>query len=470
VIATLGLLGTILAASVIGVQMSRGRLFTLLTFHSALFILECGGGALKAVMPDTFPDFASLTAENPLPYVPLGLVIYIGGYALMLYGYLVATALTRRTPVAADEAMNRFFDRRWTGGYKLLLFLVTFFTITVGFIQHYFRVQSAGGLSGFLETAYQHRAGTATETQGDTALVVIGTVLASSALPLVLIWLFAWLRGRLGPMGKVVVFGLTSLLLFRQYTSMFRAVILLTLIAIFAAYISERRMSIMRWIAIGLVMFGLFVAVNFIHLYLYYLTADWNRYGLLQSMSQFLGPHGHLYTLSAVLAKLDAGAPTLNGTGMVESIFYFIPRAFWTTKLTSNMYGTPLVQGWADLPTHFQMAITAVGEWIAHFGYLGIALMFFNGMLFGWLDSFYDRGTICRAALFGLLIGRVLPDAGMGLSSIAITLTLLGAFLGFMVGIDATLAFLRWLFGMTRRVVRPQPRAVAALSGGSNAR
>jgi hypothetical protein len=470
VIALLGLFGTMVAAAVIGVQMSRGRLFTLLTFHSALFILECGGGALKAVMTETFPDFASLTRENPLPYVPLGLVIYIGGYLLMLYGYLVAVALTRRTPVAANEAMNRFFHARWTGGYKLLLFITTLFTIGVGFIQHYFRVRSAGGLSGFLETAYQHRSGTATETQGDTALVVIGIVLASSALPLVLIWLFAWLRGRLGLMGKLVVLALTALLLFRQYTSMFRAVILMTLIALFAAYISERRMSIFRWILIGTVMAGFFVAVNFLHLYLYYLTAHWDQHGLMQSMSQFLGPHGHLYTLSAVLMKLDSGAPTLGGSGMVESIFYFIPRAFWSTKLPSDMYGTLLVQGWADLPTHFQMAVTAVGEWIAHFGYVGIALMFFNGMLFGWFDSFYDRGTICRAALFGVLIGRVLPDAGMGLSSMAITLTLLGAFLGFMVGIDSILAFLRWLFGITRRVVPPRPRAAAAVSGGLNAR
>ena len=471
-IALLGLFGVVIAITVIGVQLSRGRLFTLLTFHAALFFLECGGGAIKASFPNVFVDFASPQSDNPLPYVPLALVVYIAGFALLLYGYFVATMLTRRTTVAADDAMNRFFDERWTFGYKLLLLATTMFTLLFGFVQHFFRIRTLG-FRGFLETAYMHRFGTSTETQGDTAIVVAGTVIASSALALVLIWMFAWLRGRLTLAGKFIVLGIIFLLLFRAYASMYRTVILLTIIGMFAAYVSERRLSVVKWVTIGAVFAGVFVAVNFVHLYMYYLTAGWNRYGLIESTAQFLGPHAHIYTLASILGSVENGAPLLGGAGMVESMFYFVPRAFWTTKATSDMYGTLLVQGWADLPTHFQMAVTAVGEWIAHFGYFGIALMFLNGLLIGWLDSFHDRGTVFRAALFGLLLGRVLSDAGMGLASVSITLTLLGAFLGMVYALDFVIGFLRWLLGTNRRPARATRAAVpppATLPGGLNAR
>lgn len=470
-IALLGLLGVVIAMTVIGVQMTRGRLFTLLTFHAALFLLECGGGAVKASFPDAFYEFKSPANDNPLPYVPLAFVVYIGGFALMLYGYFVATMLTRRTTVAADEAMNRFFDLRWTFGYKVMLLAATMFTLLFGFVQHFFRIRTLG-FRAFLETAYMHRFGTATETQGDTAIVVISAVIASSALALVLIWMFAWLRGRLTLAGKFIVLGIIFLLLFRAYASMFRTVILMSIIGMFAAYISERRLGVVKWLTIVAFLGGIFVAVNFFHLYLYYLTAGWNRSGLLASTSEFLGPHAHIHTLASIIGTVENGAPLLGGAGMKESLLFFVPRGFWPSKAPSDMYGTLLVQGWADMPTYFQKAITSVGEWVAHFGYFGVALMFFNGLLIGWLDSFHDRGTVFRAALFGLLLGRVLSDAGMGLSSIAITLVLLGAFLGIVYALDFILAFVRWLFGISKPAART-PRTVpasAALPGGLNAR
>lgn len=449
-IALLGLIGVLFGAVVIGVQISRGRLLTLLSFHSALFALECGGGAIKAQFPAIFSDFASTTHENPVRFVTEAMVIYIGGYALFLYGYVVATILGGRA--VTSESDDKFFDSRWTVGYKALLFTVTFLTICAGFVQHYYRIVAAGGFSSFLQTAYQYRFGTATETHGDTALVVVATIVSSAALPLTLIWVFAWLRGRLGMVGKILVSGLVALLVFRQYTSMFRAAIILTVVAFFATYVSERRLGTARWVMLGSMLAVFFAAVNFAHLYFYYLTAGWDQAGMVSSLAQFLGPHSHIYTLSAVLAAAESYQP-LFGTGMLESVFFFVPRSIWSTKLLSTESGTILVQGWAGLPTHFQMAVTTVGEWIAHFGRLGIALMFFNGALLGFLDSFYTRGVLLRAALFGLLMTRVLSDAGMGVSALAITMTLLVVYLLLMASLDGLVAVWRWLFRTNSRPI-----------------
>lgn len=448
-IALLALAAVILGMTVLGVQFTRGRVFTLLTFHAALFVLEAGGGSIKAMFPGVFYEFSATTRDNPLPYVPLALAVYIGGFVLMLYGYCVAAYFTHRR-ASSDEAMNRFFDERWTFSYKTLLLLFTLGAIAAGFMPHYYKIRAVG-LSTFLQTAYLHRFGTGTDVQAETAVVVVASVISSSAIPLALIWMFAWLRGRLTLMGKVIILGVFALLMFRQYTTMFRTIILATLLAMVAAYTSERRITIGKWVLIGSLMAAMFVAVNFFHFYLYYLTAGWDRQGLLRTMDQFLGPHFHVYTLSSILMTYERGAPLLEGKGLLESVFYFVPRGVWESKLPSTEYGTLLIQGWAELPTHFQMATTAVGEWIAHFGYIGMVLMFPYGLLVGWLDSFYDRGTVFRAALFGILLARVLAEAGMGVSALAITVTLLGVFFGIMFALDLTLASLRWLFGVTRR-------------------
>jgi hypothetical protein len=162
--------------------------------------------------------------------------------------------------------------------------------------------------------------------------------------------------------------------------------------------------------------------VNFVHYYLYYLTAGWDQQGIVQSMSQLLAPHGHIYALAWIVSRADSGAPLLGGEGFVESLFFFVPRAVWLTKAQSMDYGTLLVQGWAGLPTWYQMAVTMVGELIAHFGLIGIAGMTLFGALYAGLDSLANRGPIEQAGLYGLLLARVLSDAGMGLSALAMTI------------------------------------------------
>jgi hypothetical protein len=323
-------------------------------------------------------------------------------------------------------------------------------------VQQLQRVRAVGSLSAFMETAYQHRWGTATDTAAQTAVVVIANLLSNSAVAFAVIWLIAWLRGKLTLIGKLGVIVFIFLLLFRQWSTMFRGTLLFTLLALFAAWTAERRMRMKPILIAALVLALIFVGVNFLHLYLYHLTAGWDQPSLIASLGVFLAPHGHLYTLGAIVITDHYGAPHLYGVGMVENLFFFVPRSIWPSKLPSDEYGTVPVQAWAGLYTHYQMAVTDIGELIAHFGYIGTVLMVLYGMLYGVFDSFADRGVELRAALFGVLLSRVLADMGMGLSAISLTIVACGLFLGQAYFARLASAFIDWVLRGIARFRAPR--------------
>ncbi len=427
-IAMLGLIAFTVSSTVILFQVTRGRLFTLLTFYSALFLVESSGGALKALLPDQFPE-VMITPYSAAAWVPKALAVSISGYLLFLYGYALASWLAGHPrQQLKDAATEGYFDRCWKAPYKLLLMGVTLFAILAGFVQHLGRIRMAGGLLPFIRNAYTYRFGIATETAGETMAVVLANLIAASAVPLMLIWVIAWLRGRLGTLDKIVVTLLLLLLMARQWATMFRAVLIFTLVAFFATYLSERQVKIRRLFVIAVVVLVVAIGVNFVHYYLYFLTAGWEEPQFLGSIEQLLTPHGHIATLALVLSKADSTTTRLGGQGFVESAFFFVPRAIWETKTETTQTGTLLVQDWADLPTHYQMAVTAVGEWVAHFGLAGIAGMVLFGALYGVFDTASGHGPLARAALYGLLISRVLADSGMGIASLSVTVFCLMVF------------------------------------------
>lgn len=441
----LGLCSLLIGGAVIAVQLVRHRMFSMLTFAAGLFLLESAGGALKALMPDVFPDYSANDASNPLPYVPHALMMYIVGFILFIYGYAIITWLLRVNKQHRENVTDEYFKRVWTPSYRILLILVTLFALATGFVQQFQRVRSVGGLADFKETAFQHRWGTATEGAGETAVVVMANLASGSAVAFAVIWLIAWLRGRLTLIEKLGVFSFIVVLILRQWSTMFRATLFFTFLSLFAAYAAERRMKMKPLIIAGLILAVVFIGVNFIHLYLYHLTAGWDEPSLIASLGVFLAPHGHLYTLGAIVGTEASDVPHLEGRGMTENIFFFIPRSIWQSKLSSDLYGTVPVQEWAGLPTHYQMAVTGIGEMIAHFGYFGIVMMVLFGMLYGVFDSFVERSVELRAALFGVLLSRVLPDIGMGVSAICITIVCTALFLGQAYSVRWASAFIRWV-------------------------
>jgi hypothetical protein len=335
---------------------------------------------------------------------------------------------------------------------------VTLVSLFAGFVQQLQRVRAAGGFWIFVRTAYRYRWGTGTTDATETAVVVMANLISISAVAFAVLWMIAWLRGKLTLTGKLGFLLFLLLLFVRQWSTLFRASLIFASLSLVAAYAAERRLRVKPLIIGGLILAVVFVGINFLHLYMYYLTAGWDEPSLFESVAGFVAPHGHIYSLASILGAKKNATALLNGHGMLESLFFFIPRSLWESKLPSGSYGIVLVQGWAGLPTHYAMAVTMVGEMLAHFGYLGAALMVLFGMIYGVFDSFAERSVELRAALYGILVTRVLADSGMGLSALSITVACTGLFLLQAFFARWGSAFYEWVMRGTRRFLRLSPR------------
>jgi hypothetical protein len=209
-----------------------------------------------------------------------------------------------------------------------------------------------------------------------------------------------------------------------------RSTFIFTCLAFLAVYNSERPLSFVRISVFGLCSIAILVVVNYVHQYLFQVTADWNSQTLVETTGNLIAPQGHFNMLSQILMRHGVSGETLGGQGLIESAFFFIPRILWPAKAPSTEFGTGLVQSWLDLPTGYQMATTNAGELIAHFGYAGILGVLLHGYLYRVLDSFRWRSVDLRVGLYCLLLPRVLVDLGMGISAVSLTIVNLLIFLG----------------------------------------
>ena len=421
-ISTFGLLIIVVCvpASITVVRIRRGRLFTLLTFYSVLFLSEIFGGGLAATLATPLEAKSLLTA----PELNRGLTVALAGYLVFLVGYgLKALGGKPRESSAALSERDRFFFRSiWSTRYQFFYFIALFLTVAASFIMLWQRVAVAGGVELYAETAYLYRFGTFAESEQQNAFVVLLTLVGNAALPLLGIGFIAWWGGHVkGNLARTLIILAACLLVVSLLLSGFRSTVFFPILAIIALYDLERRISRTQLTWLALLAGLLLLAVNFGHLFLYFLTADRDYVGFVESSLSLIAPHNHLETLVSVLEASDY-MPRLNGAGFLESIFFFIPRLFWHTKLPSDQYGTLLVQTWAGLPNWYQKAITNVGELSAHFGLFGLFGMLLYGRLYRFLDTFSDRGVELRSAFCFLLLPRVLADAGMGLSAVSLTL------------------------------------------------
>jgi hypothetical protein len=292
------------------------------------------------------------------------------------------------------------------------------------------RVSYTGGIEDYLARLYQLRFGTFAESPEENAFIAVAGVLSLCGIGFLGLAMLAWIRGQLTIWEKFT-FSLLAVLLFLAFAaSTFRGTMFFGIISLIAVYDSERRIGPLTLATCAGLLLCFLIALNYAHQYLYYLTAGWDYSTLTNSLHWLLAPHGHFETLAWVLDASDHTSNPLFGQGWTESILFFLPRLLWVAKAPTSDFGTLLVQSWAGLPDWYQMAITDVGELIAHFGYIGMVGMVVYGWLYARLDSFWDRTDELRCALFCILLPRVLAGAGMGLSATAISLFTLLLFLG----------------------------------------
>jgi hypothetical protein len=161
---------------------------------------------------------------------------------------------------------------------------------------------------------------------------------------------------------------------------------------------------------------------------MYFLTAGWHQMGFLESTLCLVASSSVFENLAAILTRNATGAPGLGFEGVVESIFFFVPRAIWPGK--STLYSSLLIAKWAGLPYYYQVAISGVGEMVARFGLAGIGGMLFYGVGAAVADRQLRTGSAAvKVGICALVLPRIWADTLMGLASVAITLFELTVFL-----------------------------------------
>jgi len=404
-----------LPLNIIIYRTMNGELFSVLTFYSAIYLLECFGGAIKG-------SGGMVSGMRELDQLIEAIWVYFIAYLVFVAGYLAAFCwLMRGRLHMTARSGNVGFLPAYTlssQGWRRL-FILLLITCSFMFVQTYQRVQIAGSWEDYLANMYLYRFGTFTQDLAQNAFTVFANLVGGLSLSLAAIGLLVVLKADVSSGRKFLLYGFMVIIAFHAVLSTFRATLFFSILALVGMYDHVRPISVSTLAKISCILVGFLMSINFYHLYLYYSTAGWEYSGFLESMRYLIAPHGHLETLVSVMTT-SVHYPPLGGDTLLESVFFFVPRFLWVDK--ADEYGTIIVQRWADLPVSYQLATTSVGELIAHFGLIGICGMLVHGAVHGFMETLRFRSLPLQAAFYCLVLPRLLAHLGMGISAVAISI------------------------------------------------
>lgn len=408
-----------IATFVLFKQFKAGLLFSILTLYTGLFILEFISGAIVAGFYTPLPA----KSVYPSDVILKSMLVVFAGYLFYLFGYFLKSFKNGFHGISTrvDGGTGEYLENFWSAKFRNLIFFAAFITIMLGFVQFFQRIAHAGGLATFLEVAYSFRFGTYAETEQQNALIVLATLCSRGAIGFLAVLAIAWLYGKLNKSGKIITIGLFALFAVRTLTSASRLPIILPIVSLLALYCYEKKIKTRTILKYGVILAFLIVVLNYLHQYLYYLTAGWDYRTLSQSLFTLVAPLNCFDNLIQI-DNASQVTKTLGGAGFLESVFFFVPRFIWETKASSGEYGTMLVQTWAGLPDWYQMAPSDIGELVAHFGYFGIFGMMFYGVVSRIMDDSVSINLEYRVGFYCLLLSRVSVNTAMGISALSVTI------------------------------------------------
>ena len=164
-----------------------------------------------------------------------------------------------------------------------------------------------------------------------------------------------------------------------------------------------------------------FVAMNWLHYWMYAATGGWDSKGVLESVLLAVPPQDQQGCLANIL-EVSRIAEPVGIEHYLDIGRSLIPRVLWPGKPPSFETGTLAIQSWSGQSIDFQMAITDVGEAIAAFGDSGLIVLAFPGLLYGIIDRALYSGWLMRSAVLSSCLARVFSDQGMGASALLLTL------------------------------------------------
>ena len=384
----------VLSLGIIAWQTLQGKIFSILSFWSFIFLLEAVGGSIK---------FGIHLDDFDIDSIRLAMVVgaYLASYVVFLFGYYIGR-ITGFIWISNLRSRSYSYERKYVLRWNML-FALLFASVCLQLVQTYQRILAAGGLFSYLSSMYLYRFGTMTEGAGENAIVVLSNLLGGLGLTFAGAGMIFLLLNQANKFQKYLLYFFWFLMFSLAFLSGFRSVAFYVFIAFIGTYVSMRPADFSKIGVMIIFLIILLSGINFLHQYMYFLTADWD----FQEFAESLG-------------NTSRSSESLYGKNLLEAIFFFIPRFIWESK--ASEYGTTIVQIWAGLPDNYQVATTAYGEMIAHFGYIGLFGIIPIGMVHGWFEFMRSGNPIWRSAYYCLILPRILVHAGMGIGALSITL------------------------------------------------
>ncbi len=404
----------LIAACMISVwHLRNGRVITLFNAYLALAIVEFGGGIAKQITYQQTHETNLLVRATEYRCVALGAVA--AGY--------IATISISGLPSSkvARVNMRAILLARWNARVRRRLTLVASILLIVVSSTLLYKIYKVGGISSYLASMYQWRFGTGADDENATMWLAAAGLASMplAAIAAVLAQVMAVqvdsqkVRLRLGVV-VLIQLGLAGL----HGRRMGVIAVLGVPLAIWLMQRPPTRRALVGLIAATVVTF---IALNWVHYKLYEMTADWDGRSIVETIAISVPPQAHLETLATVLEYSDMNNP-IGINHYINTIGSVVPRLIWEGKPPASESGTLEIQSWSELPTHYQMAVTDVGEAIASLGEYGIATLALLGIVYALFDRCLFAGPIGRAVVIGVCLPRVIVDQGMGASAVVLTI------------------------------------------------
>ncbi len=405
----LAVLGTGTSLAVIIWHARKGRPITLFATYMAILVLEFGGGLIQSAL-----------GESSLQLRDCGrpLIVRLASLGPFCAGYIAISVMLhwRSGPLAAREIAEELHDRVDRSVVARLWVLCAALSLC-NLYPLYVKVRLAGGVSAFLDVAYSMRFGTHGEAATENMMIVAAGLLAGPLMAVITfltmvaagstrVSLRSWL-----PLGAALSLNLAIAAMHGRRIG----VVIAAAIPLMAWHL-QRPIALRALMRFSCFLLLGFLCLNWLHYYRYSTTAHWEPKSFSESSMSLLAPQQHLETLAEVLNGADR-SQLLGATQYAHSAAALVPRAIWLDK--PEHLGSLAVQGWAGLPTHFQMAVTDVGEAVACMGYAGMATIALWGILYSMLDCLMYSSMVGRAVVVGICVTRVLTDQGMGVSALS---------------------------------------------------
>jgi hypothetical protein len=411
ILAALAAVGVVLSAATLRWHLRAGRVVTMFAVYITILTLEFGGGLIPAFInqnPTEFDDSIAAVIIRLASLVP-----FCCGY------FLVAASLRWPDGPSAARSISSTLRLVVTARTRQILLGLWGLLAAATLYPLFVKIQIAGGISSYFEIFYQMRFGTYGESVLENTAVVAAGILAGPLLAVTALIAMDAASGATKPRSAMTLLvAATAFNIIAGAAQGRRMAIAVALAVPLAAWHFQRpfgRTAVFRLCTLLVVAA---IVANWMHYYLYAATAGWDRRSLGETTMALLAPHEHLKTLTTIVAAAEV-QEALGVRQLALSAVSLLPRAIWQGKPSHELLGSLAIQDWAGLPTHYQLAVTDVGEAIACLGYVGIATLTIMGALYALLDYSLFTSAAGRAVVIGVCLARVLSDQGMGVAALS---------------------------------------------------